>query len=184
MLLLPPVLLASVLHWGRAWRRRRTAVDSEPRKTSRFGCPAPQSAIILEQLGPPPLAAASVGIHLQYALLERLRRRSHIVDSCIALVDGAAALAVKAIVCWMLTAGVADGSQVPYRAVFAPFWCAPGCLPTVLCICSQLGLCSIVRHVLLWYTMVAWPWAREQEDSVQLPRSLPSVFVPAVSDCG
>ena len=54
-----------------------------------------QNHLIYRQIGPPPPATASPGLHMQYALLRRMRVRSHIIDVLNSLIETVAMLTVK-----------------------------------------------------------------------------------------
>ncbi|KAJ9523271.1 hypothetical protein QJQ45_024069, partial [Haematococcus lacustris] len=50
------------------------------------------------QVGSPPPASASTGMHLQYELVLRIRLRTHMCDNVTALVEALAHVAVKALI--------------------------------------------------------------------------------------
>lgn len=76
--------------------------------------------LIYKQIGPPPLASATTGLHLQYAILRKTRLKSHIIDSINGLIETTAMLIVKIVFCWMLQTGRLH--SVSFRLLCTPFW--------------------------------------------------------------
>ncbi|KAG1673270.1 hypothetical protein FOA52_002550 [Chlamydomonas sp. UWO 241] len=79
-------------------------------------------AMIGRQIGPPPPASASVGLHAQYLHLALSRTRSHVIDALTAAMDSIALLIVKCLFCNALEKGVLNDTSM--RLIFTPFWAA------------------------------------------------------------
>lgn len=77
---------------------------------------------VTQQLGPPPAPWASAGLTIQYASMRKTRLRCMAVDHACNVLESAALLAVKAVVCVNLESGAVAAGAVCWRLVFAPLW--------------------------------------------------------------
>ncbi|GFH25727.1 RING-type domain-containing protein, partial [Haematococcus lacustris] len=108
------------------------------------------------QVGSPPPASASTGMHLQYELVLRIRLRTHMCDNVTALVEALAHVAVKVLFGVLLSRDKLD--TVAMRVILIPAWCAWA--TSVLLNCnkdaSERSLISLRDVAYIFWLMVAW----------------------------
>jgi hypothetical protein len=81
-----------------------------------------QAAAVEQQLGPPPSPHAAAGLIIQYSTMRKTRLRTLVVDYTCNIIESAALLAVKIMVCMHLESGAAAAGSVCWRLVMLPLW--------------------------------------------------------------